>query len=79
MLERATTRMLPLVNRAADYAPIAPACCNVCRTCTTTNIVGLLSSAAVATSYGVVGLIRKLAGRRARAEADVPFRGRRTG
>jgi hypothetical protein len=33
--------MAPITNRAAEYAPMAPACCNVCRTCTTTNIVGL--------------------------------------
>jgi hypothetical protein len=48
MLERATMRTLPLVNRAADYAPVAPACCNACRTCTTTNVLGLLSGAVVA-------------------------------
>ena len=41
MLQRATGRMLPVMNRAADYAPVAPACCNVCRTCTTTNLLGL--------------------------------------
>jgi hypothetical protein len=34
--------MLPLVNRAADYAPMATACCNACRTCVQTNVVGIL-------------------------------------
>jgi hypothetical protein len=47
MLERASARALPLVNRvAADVVPVAPACCNACRTCVTTNLVGLLTAAA---------------------------------
>jgi hypothetical protein len=41
MLERLSVRMAPLTTRASDLAPVAPACCNVCRTCTTTNVVGL--------------------------------------
>jgi hypothetical protein len=43
-------RALPLVNRMADAAPIAPACCNACRTCMTTNIAGVLAA-------GVTGLV----------------------
>jgi hypothetical protein len=38
MLERAQTRALPLLNKGADFAPVQ-ACCGVCRTCVTTNIV----------------------------------------
>jgi hypothetical protein len=41
MIRRLTVRAAPITNRAAEYAPMAPACCNVCRTCTTTNVVGL--------------------------------------
>ena len=41
MLERTTTRRLPLLNRAADLAPATQACCGVCRTCMTTNLVGI--------------------------------------
>jgi hypothetical protein len=48
VLERATVKMLPVVNKAADVAPVAPACCNVCRTCMTTNLVGLVTGAGVA-------------------------------
>ena len=32
-------KVAPITSRAADFAPVAPAC-NVCRTCTTTNVVG---------------------------------------
>jgi hypothetical protein len=41
MLERTTTRSLPLLNRAADLAPATQACCGVCRTCMTTNLLGM--------------------------------------
>jgi hypothetical protein len=55
VLERTQTRALPLVNRAVDLAPAAQACCGVCRTCATTNIVGLaiagVSGAAVAVAH----------------------------
>jgi hypothetical protein len=54
MIRRLSVRAAPITNRAAEYAPMAPACCNVCRTCTTTNIVGLalggLTAAGVALS-----------------------------
>jgi hypothetical protein len=36
MLEEAKTRTLPLLNRKADLAPAAQACCGVCRICATT-------------------------------------------
>jgi hypothetical protein len=62
MLERATTRALPVVNRAADLAPAAQACCGVCRTCATTNIIGL----AVAAAGGIGLYLSRLARRFAR-------------
>jgi hypothetical protein len=51
------------LNRAADHAPVVPACCNVCRTCTTTNLVGLATGAGLAAAYGLARLARRLAGR----------------
>jgi hypothetical protein len=48
VFERVTMRTLPVVNRAADFAPVAPACCNACRTCTTTNVLGLLTGSVAA-------------------------------
>ena len=59
MLERTQARMLPVVSRAADYAPVAPACCNVCRTCATTNVVALAFGAVAAAGYGVARLARR--------------------
>jgi hypothetical protein len=37
VLEKMTTRTLPLVNRYAEQAPVAATCCNACRTCLQTN------------------------------------------
>jgi hypothetical protein len=59
MLERLNARMLPLTNRAADLAPVAPACCNVCRTCTTTNIATFSLGAVVALGAAVAGPIKR--------------------
>ena len=42
MLRQLSVRIAPVTSRAADFAPVAPACCNVCRTCTATNLVGLV-------------------------------------
>jgi hypothetical protein len=59
VLERTQTRALPLLNRAADYAPAAQACCGACRTCVQTNVFTLLAAAAAA----AVGFLTRAIGR----------------
>ena len=51
--------MLPVVNRAADQAPMVAVCCNACRTCTTTNLLAL----AAAFGAGAIALFTRF-GRR---------------
>jgi len=63
MLERATTRALPLLNRAADVAPAAQACCGVCRTCATTNVVGVAFAAATGAALWLGRFGQRIAGR----------------
>jgi hypothetical protein len=58
MLRKLAVKAAPITNRAADYGPMVPACCNVCRTCTTTNIVGLATAGAVAALAAVRRFIR---------------------
>jgi hypothetical protein len=41
MLRQAQVRALPLLNKSVDLAPAAQACCGVCRTCVTSNVVTL--------------------------------------
>ena len=53
-------RMLPLANRANDLGPAATACCNACRTCLTTNIVGLGMAAFGGLAVGVRRLTRRV-------------------
>ena len=53
-------RMLPLANRANDLAPAATVCCNACRTCLTTNIVGLGMAAFGGLAVGVRRLTRRV-------------------
>jgi hypothetical protein len=45
MLERARLNVLPVLNRAVDYAPATQACCGACRTCATTNVLALAGAA----------------------------------
>ena len=61
MLERTMTRALPLANRAFDYAPLAPACCNACRVCAANGVVGLIFAGAGAVSVSVARLAKRLA------------------
>ena len=67
MLERTTIRLAPITSRAADLAPVAPACCNVCRTCTTTNLIGLGIAAVTGAGYVLARLARRLLPRVERA------------
>jgi hypothetical protein len=63
MLERATVRMLPVVNRAAEHAPVATACCNACRTCATTNLFALAIAGGAAAVAAAGRLGKRLLGR----------------
>jgi hypothetical protein len=63
MLQRLSVRVAPIANRAAEYGPAVPACCNVCRTCTTTNLAGLAIATLTAAGVGAARLARSIAGR----------------
>ena len=59
MLERVTTKALPLANRYAEQAPMAATCCNACRTCVQTNIVAAVLAAVVAAGTGIARVVRR--------------------
>ena len=65
MLKQLQVRAAPLTNRAADYAPAVPACCNVCRTCTATNVMAVAGAAVIAVGAGAAAVFRRLSGRAA--------------
>jgi hypothetical protein len=43
--QMATLRMTQVAAKLGDQAPTTVVCCNACRTCVTTNIVGLATAA----------------------------------
>ena len=44
-----TGKVAQVAGKYGENAPMATVCCNACRTCVTTNIVGLLMAGAVGT------------------------------
>jgi hypothetical protein len=56
----------PIGQAAAKYgenAPMAAVCCNACRTCVTTNIVGILTAGIAGAGYAAANLARRHLGR----------------
>ena len=46
-------RMISVAAKYGDQAPMAAVCCNACRTCTTTNLLALATSAGLGAVYAV--------------------------
>jgi hypothetical protein len=67
VIDRISVRAAPLATRASELGPVAPACCNVCRTCTTTNVVSLVLGGATAVALAVSQRLRRM-GRTATAD-----------
>jgi hypothetical protein len=63
VLEQAKTRALPVLNRVPDVMPAAQACCGVCRSCATTNIVTVGMAALAGVGLYVGRFVRRLAPR----------------
>jgi hypothetical protein len=51
--EIATGRLGQAAMKYADHAPMATACCNACRTCVTTNVIGVATAALAATGVAM--------------------------
>jgi hypothetical protein len=68
VFERLSVRLMPITSRAADYGPAVPACCNVCRTCTTTNLVAASIGGLSVAALGAARLARRLTSRGAPQE-----------
>jgi hypothetical protein len=59
VLERAQSRALPLINKSAELAPVQ-ACCGVCRTCVTTNVVTLAVAAVTGAALYLTRGVRRI-------------------
>ena len=53
-------RMIDVAARYGEQAPMAAICCNACRTCTTTNVLALATSAGLGAVYAVSRLARRI-------------------
>jgi hypothetical protein len=55
-----TGRMAQAAGKYGENAPMATVCCNACRTCVTTNIVGAAMAGIAGAGYGLVRLARRV-------------------
>jgi hypothetical protein len=54
-----TGRVAQAAGKYAENTPTVAVCCNACRTCITTNIVGLVTAAFAGAGYGVARFVRR--------------------
>jgi hypothetical protein len=54
-------RMAQAAGKYAENAPTAAVCCNACRTCVTTNLIGLATAGLMAGWNGAARFARRFA------------------
>jgi hypothetical protein len=54
-----TGRVAQAAGRYGENAPMAAVCCNACRTCVTTNVVGVVTAGIAAAAYAVTSFARR--------------------
>jgi hypothetical protein len=54
-----TGRVAQVAGKYGENAPTAAVCCNACRTCLTTNLIGIATAGLAAAGYGVTRFARK--------------------
>jgi hypothetical protein len=54
-----TGRMVQAAGKYGENAPMAAVCCNACRTCVTTNILGVVTGAFAGAGYAAAQFARK--------------------
>jgi hypothetical protein len=55
-----TGRVAQAAGKYGENAPMAAVCCNACRTCVTTNLIGLATAGVIAGWYGAARFARRL-------------------
>jgi hypothetical protein len=56
-------RIVQATSRYGEHAPMAAACCNACRTCVSTNVIGIASAAVGGAGLAAWAAVRRLAKR----------------
>jgi len=57
--EIATGRIGMVAARYGEHAPMATACCNACRTCVTTNVIGIATAVLAGVGLNLGRLFRR--------------------
>jgi hypothetical protein len=60
MKQFATLRVTQAAAKYGEHAPLATACCNTCRTCVTTNILAIATTALAGTGLAVTRFGKRL-------------------
>jgi hypothetical protein len=55
--------MAQTAAKYGDHAPMATVCCNACRTCVSTNLIGLALGGVTAAGVAVASFARRIARR----------------
>ena len=53
-------RLTQAAAKYGEHAPAATVCCNACRTCVTTNVLGILTAGVAGAGYAVTAFARRL-------------------
>jgi hypothetical protein len=56
-----TGRLAAAAGKYGEHAPMAAACCNACRTCATTNLIGLATAGVAVASLGLARFVKNIA------------------
>ena len=54
-----TGRVAQVAGKYGENAPMAAVCCNACRTCVTTNVLGVALAGITGAGYAVAGFVRR--------------------
>ena len=52
-------RVVQVAAKYGENAPTAAVCCNACRTCLTTNLIGFATAGLAAAGYSIAGFTRR--------------------
>jgi hypothetical protein len=52
--------MAQAAGKYGENAPMAAVCCNACRTCVTTNVLGVAMAGVAAAGFGVAPFVKRL-------------------
>ncbi len=61
MKEIWTGRVAQAAGKYGENAPLATVCCNACRTCVTTNIIGIATTGIAAMGVGLTRFASRIA------------------